>query len=138
MFGQKRKNKTRDVVVFLVQRKMAGVEQVDLGIRQVALERLRAGSDERRIVPAPGHQNRRLVVTQPCLPRRVRSDVCPVVVQQLGLDLALAGPRQVVKNSWNSDCPVFLEKRWWPVIALGRTRPTGPDGVRLLNCYGQC
>lgn len=29
------------------------------------------------------------------LPRRIRSDVCPVVVQQIGLDLALAGSRQV-------------------------------------------
>jgi len=33
MFGQERKNKTRDVVVLLVQGKMTGVEQVDFGIR---------------------------------------------------------------------------------------------------------
>jgi hypothetical protein len=46
MFGQERENKTRDVVVLLVQGKMAGVEQVDFGIRQSALERLRTGSDE--------------------------------------------------------------------------------------------
>ena len=35
MFGQERENKTRDVVVLLVQGKMAGVEQLDLGIRQL-------------------------------------------------------------------------------------------------------
>src|SRR5260370_29852166 len=69
MFGQERENKTRDVVVLLVQGKMAGVEQVDFGIRQTALERLRTGSDERGIVPPPDHQNRGLVLTQPCLPR---------------------------------------------------------------------
>ena len=91
MFGQERENKTRDVVVLLVQGEMAGVEQVNFAIRQIALERLRTGSDERGIVPPPDHQNRRLVLAQPRLPRRVRSDVCPVVVQQIGLDLALAG-----------------------------------------------
>ena len=95
MFGQERKNETRDFVVLLVQGEMAGVEQVDFAIRQIALERLRTGSDERGIVPPPDHQSRWLVLAQPRLPRRIRSDVCPVVVQQIGLDLALAGSRQV-------------------------------------------
>jgi hypothetical protein len=53
MFGQERKNETRDFVVLLVQGEMAGVEQVDFGIRKIALERLRTGSDERGIVPPP-------------------------------------------------------------------------------------
>src|SRR5690242_4947180 len=95
MFGQERKYKPRDLVVFLVQREMAGIEQVDIGARQVALERLRAGGDERGIVPPPDYQSWWLVLTQPRLPRRVRGDVCPVVGQQIGLDLALAGFRQV-------------------------------------------
>jgi hypothetical protein len=51
MSGQEFENKSRDVVVLLVQGKMAGVEQVDFGTRQIALERLRTGSDERGIVP---------------------------------------------------------------------------------------
>ena len=63
MFGQERENKTRDVVVLLVQGKMAGVEQVDFGIRQIALERLRTGSDERGIVPPPDYQSRWLMFT---------------------------------------------------------------------------
>jgi hypothetical protein len=41
---------------------MAGVEQVDFGIRLIALERLRAGTDKRGIVPSPDHQNRGLVL----------------------------------------------------------------------------
>ena len=45
MFGQERENKTRDVVVLLLQGGMPGIEQVDFGIRQIALERLRTGSD---------------------------------------------------------------------------------------------
>ena len=56
MFGQERKNKTCDLVVLFVQGEMAGVEQVDFGIRKIALERLRTGSDERGIVPPPGHR----------------------------------------------------------------------------------
>ena len=60
---------------------MAGVEQVDFGIRKIALERLRTMSDERGIVPPPDYQSRWLMFTQPSLPYRVRSDVCPVVVQ---------------------------------------------------------
>ena len=58
MFGQERKNETRDFVVLLVQGEMAGVEQVDFGIRKIALERLRTGSDERGIVPPPDYQSR--------------------------------------------------------------------------------
>ena len=75
MFGQERKNETRDFVVLLVQGEMAGVEQMDFGIRKIALERLRTGSDERRIVSPPDYQNRRLVLAQPCLPRRIRRDI---------------------------------------------------------------
>ena len=62
MFGQERKNKTRDLVVLLVQGEMADVEQMDFAIRQIALERLRTGSDERGIVPP-----------RESPPRRVRS-----------------------------------------------------------------
>ena len=54
MFGQERENKTRDVVVLLVQGKMASVEQVDFGIRQIALERLRTGVGGTEIDPFPG------------------------------------------------------------------------------------
>jgi len=51
MFGQEREDKTRDVVVLLVKGKMAGIEQMDFGVRHIALERIRTGSDERGIVP---------------------------------------------------------------------------------------
>ena len=61
MFGQECKNKAGDLVVLLVQGEMAGVEKVDFGIRQIALERFAAGSDERGIVAPPDHQNWRLV-----------------------------------------------------------------------------
>ena len=75
MFGQERENETRDLVVLLVQGEVAGVEQVDFGIRKIALERLRAVSDERGIVPPPDYQSRRLMFKQPCLPRRIGCDI---------------------------------------------------------------
>src|ERR1700722_15493577 len=87
MFGQECEYKARDFVVFLIQGEMAGVELMDFGIRQVALERRAAGRDERGIVPPPNHQGRRLVLAQPRLPRRIRSNVLSVVVEQTTLDL---------------------------------------------------
>ena len=53
MLGKERKNKTRDLVVLLVQGEMAGIEQVDFGVRKIALERLRTGSDERGMFRPP-------------------------------------------------------------------------------------
>ncbi len=47
MFGQERKNETRNLVVLFVHGEMAGVEQVDFAIRHIALERLSTGGDER-------------------------------------------------------------------------------------------
>src|SRR5271163_4488279 len=75
MFGQERKNETRDLVVLLVQGEMAGVEQVDFGVRKIALEGLPTRSDERGVVPPPDHQSRWLVLAQPRLPRRIGRDV---------------------------------------------------------------
>src|SRR3984957_15961093 len=74
---------------------MAGVEQVDLGIRNIALQWFRTGRYERRIITSPNHQSRWLVLAQPRLPRRIGRHICPIIVQQTGLDLALAGSRQV-------------------------------------------
>src|SRR5690349_19637106 len=70
MFGQERKNKTCDLVVLLIQGEMAGVEQVDFGVRKIAPEGLPTGSDKRGIVSPPNHQSRRLVLAQPRLPRQ--------------------------------------------------------------------
>src|ERR1700722_5574749 len=95
MLGQERENKTRDFVVLLVQGEMAGIEQVDFGIRQIVLERLSPGGDERGIITTPDHQSWWLAFTQPRLPRRIGRDIGPVVVKQTGLNLALAGVRQM-------------------------------------------
>src|SRR5207302_5399075 len=41
-----------------LQRKMAGIEQMDFGFRVVAFERLGAGSQKERIVSAPDREQR--------------------------------------------------------------------------------
>ena len=62
VLSQEFENETRDFVVLLVQSEMAGVEQMDLSIRQIASERLSPCRDERGIVPSPDHQGRRFVL----------------------------------------------------------------------------
>src|ERR1700730_13644488 len=69
--GQEGENEPCSLVVLLIQSEMASIEQMDLGIWQIALESLCPRSNERGIVPSPDHQSRRLVLAQPRLPRRI-------------------------------------------------------------------
>jgi hypothetical protein len=45
----------------LIQGKVTGVEQINFGVGQVALEGLGTSGDERGIVSAPEHESRRLM-----------------------------------------------------------------------------
>lgn len=54
MFGQECENQSRDLVVLLVEREMAGIEQMDFGVRQIALVGLASGRDERGSLLIPG------------------------------------------------------------------------------------
>jgi hypothetical protein len=47
-----------------------------------------------RVVLAPQDKHRRAMFPEPGLPRRIGRDVGLIVEKQIGLDLALAGPRQ--------------------------------------------
>lgn len=73
---------------------MAGVQNVDLGIRNVAGIGQSSRHREGRIVAAPQDERRRLVGSQPVLPLGIGGDVGAVVVEQVGLDLALSRTRQ--------------------------------------------
>ena len=95
VFDQELQNQACNLVVLFIQREMTGVEQMDLGIRKIALESLSPGSNERGIVPSPDYQSRRPVLAQPRLPRWIRGDVRLVVVKQSGLNLVLPGFRQM-------------------------------------------
>src|SRR3984957_5330544 len=65
---------------------------MDLGAGYVAAVGLRLGRQEGRGLATPGHQQRRPVRAQPLLPGRIAGDVGLVVVEEVGLDVVLAGP----------------------------------------------
>ena len=53
VFGQERENESRDLVVLLIQSEMASVEQMDFGVRQIALESLCPRSNRRDALAPP-------------------------------------------------------------------------------------
>ena len=74
---------------------MPGIEKVDLGIRQITLECLPAGGGEGWVIFPPNDERRRLVLTQPRLPRWIRVHIRFVVVEKFRLDLALTWLREM-------------------------------------------
>ena len=70
---------------------MAGIEDADLGIRDVAAIGRGAGELEGGVVSAPEHEERRMMAPEPFLPGRVALDIGPVVVEELDLDIRLPG-----------------------------------------------
>lgn len=78
-----------------LEREVAGIEQMDLGVGEIALERLCAGGQERGVVLAPRGEERRPVLAEVGLELRVEGDVRAIVEDQIELDLLRAGPRQV-------------------------------------------
>lgn len=87
MSGQELENRTRYLIVPLVQGEMPSVEQMDLGFPKITFEPFSPRSDERWIVPSSDYQGRWPVRAQPRSPRRIRGDVRAVIVQQSRLDL---------------------------------------------------
>src|SRR5277367_4759240 len=75
----------------IVQREVAGIENMNFRIGHVPPVRIGFRDLERRIVLAPHNQSRRLVLLEPCLPGRITRDVGAVVVEQIALDVGLAG-----------------------------------------------
>src|SRR5262249_25473002 len=84
-----------DLVAVGLERKVAGVEETYVGVRHVALERLRTGRQEERIVLAPHCQKRRLVFAKISLEFGIQRDVALVVAEQVELDFIGAGSCQI-------------------------------------------
>src|SRR5262249_42628267 len=78
-----------------LQREVAGVEESDQCVRNVALERLRTRRQEERIVLAPHREEGRLVGAEVLLEDRVESDIALVVAEEVELQLGHPGPGQV-------------------------------------------
>src|SRR5271168_4049657 len=88
---------TRELGYFIacfVESKVTSVEQMHFGRRHVALIGGRACRREGGIVLSPDDEGRRLLLTKPRLPFRIRSDVGAVIVEEVGLNVCLAGSRE--------------------------------------------
>ena len=70
---------------------MACIKNMDFGPRRVAAIGLRFRERERRIVLAPEDEQERLLLAHPGLPLGVGGDVRAVVVEEVALNVGLAG-----------------------------------------------
>src|ERR1700689_3216688 len=80
-------DRARDLVDVGLKREVAGGHEPDVGVRDIALERLRARRDEERVVASPDREQRRLAGAEVLLPGRVQGHVAGVVEEQVELDL---------------------------------------------------
>src|SRR6516164_368448 len=95
MAGQELADRRADFAGVGFEREVAGIEEVDFSVGQVTLEGFGARRNEERIVLTPDRQQRRSMLAEVGLERRVGRDIRGVVQQQVELDLVSAGASQV-------------------------------------------
>src|SRR5919109_711582 len=83
-------NQIRDLGTMRLKGEVAGIEKMNLRVRDVALVGRGTGCDEDGIVLAPNDQRRRLALAEVGLPLRIQRDVGAVVIEQVELDLRVA------------------------------------------------
>src|SRR5579884_3238599 len=74
-----------------IECKVAGLEHVNLRGGHVGAVALRLAGVEGQIILSPDDQQARAPLAHPCLPLRIGVDVGAVVVEQIALDVGLAG-----------------------------------------------
>src|SRR4051812_41860859 len=94
MLGEEGTHRIRDLLAMGFQGEMAGIEQADLRIREITLERLRARGEESSVVLAPDREQRRPARTQELLILWILLDIGPVVGEQVELEFVIARARQ--------------------------------------------
>src|SRR3984893_1072871 len=90
-------DKLRNLIRCSIEREMARIEDVDLGLRYVLAVAFRLPKVEREIVLTPNHQQPRLLLAHPCLPLGIGVDVRGVVVEEVALNVGLAGLIEKIK-----------------------------------------
>src|SRR5262245_37073744 len=88
---EKASDQCGDLVCGRVQCEMTGVEHVNLSVGHILTIGLWLREVERAIVSTPDHQHPRLLLAQPGLPLRVGVQIGSIVVEQLALNVSLAG-----------------------------------------------
>jgi hypothetical protein len=91
---QESAGQVRDHVGLLVQSEVAGVQDVHLGVWHVPAVCRGLLDLERGVVAAPYDLQGWLVFAEPVPPGGIARDVGAVVVEQVGLDVLLAGPAE--------------------------------------------
>src|SRR5262245_21539729 len=85
-----------DFVAVRLESEVSGLEERDLRVLDVTLERRRACGYEERVSVAPDGEQRRLVLAKVLLELRIHVDVARVVEEQVQLYLMRAGSGHVV------------------------------------------
>src|SRR5713226_3460991 len=81
----------RNLIRCGIEREMTRIEDMEFGLRHVAAIGLRFRKLERQVVFAPEDQKPRLLLAHPSLPLGVGVDVRAVVVEEVTLNVGLAG-----------------------------------------------
>src|SRR6476646_2878334 len=74
-----------------IEREMARIENVDFCLGYIFSVAFWFTGIERKIVLAPDHQQTRLLLAHPRLPFRISFHICSVVIEQVALNIGLAG-----------------------------------------------
>jgi hypothetical protein len=78
---------------------MSRVKELDRGLGDIALERLRPIGEEERIIPSPNRQQRRLVLPKIFLKPRIKRDVVDVILEKVQLKFIRAGTREIKSSN---------------------------------------
>src|SRR5262245_35045820 len=84
-----------DLVAVCLERKVAGIKEAHIGVRDVAFECLRTRRQEERIVLTPHRQTGRLVFAEIAVKFGIERDVALIVAEQIELNFVGPGARQV-------------------------------------------
>src|SRR5882762_6958120 len=114
--------KCRNFICFGIKSEVTCVENVNLSVRYVPAIGFRLRNVERRVILTPNHQQPRLPFAHPCLPLGVGVDVRAVVIEEVALNIRLAGLAKKGKFIGPQVRVVALDVRVTPHMARPRTR----------------
>src|SRR3979411_2264778 len=86
MFGEETPHRIRDLPAVGFKREVTGIEQPNLGVRNVAPECLRAGGEETSVVLAPDREQWRAARAQELLIQQILLDIGSVIGKQIELE----------------------------------------------------
>src|SRR6266478_5494066 len=114
--------KRRNFIRFGIKSEVPCVENVNLSVRYIPAIGLRLREFEREVILTPNHQQSRLPFAHPCLPLGVGVDVRAVVIEEIALNIHLAGLAKKGKFIGPQVRVVALDVRVTPHMARPRSR----------------